>query len=274
VSDVRIDWPTVVNRAAAIVREYATGVTLRQLHYRLVAAQLIPNTATAYKTLSARTAEARRAGTFPDLIDRGRTIHRRPNWNDPANAMTALISQYRIDRTTGQGTSLYLGVEKAGIVEQLTAWFADLGIPILALGGYSSQTYVRDVNTDVSYSGRPAVLLYAGDHDPSGEDIDRDFVSRTGCWSKVVRIALTAEQVEHYDLPPNPGKATDSRAAGFIARHGALVQVELDALDPTDLRSLYQDAIAEFWDMSAYETALSRERADVEVLARAAEVIR
>jgi hypothetical protein len=27
-------------------------------------------------------------------------------------------------------------VEKAGIVEQLQAWFGDLGVPVLALGGY------------------------------------------------------------------------------------------------------------------------------------------
>jgi len=107
------------------------------------------------------------------------------------------------------------------------------------------------------------VLLYAGDHDPSGEDIDRDFAVRTGCWNKVVRVALSAEQVTEYNLPPNPGKATDSRAAGFIAKHGELRQVELDALDPDDLRHLYQRALDEFWDESAFEAVMEQERADI-----------
>jgi hypothetical protein len=269
----RTAWPAIISRAGEIVESYDTSVTLRQLFYRLVAEQLIPNTQAAYKRLSELTAEARRRGEFPDLIDRGRQIHRHPWWTDPADAMDALISQYRIDRTSGQDTSLYLGVEKAGLVIQLEHWFADLGVPVLALGGYSSQTYVDEVAADVRRQGRPAVLLYAGEHDPSGEDIDRDFEKRSACWDKVVRVALTASQVEEYQLPPNPGKATDSRAAGFIARHGALVQVELDALDPDDLRGLFTQAIEPFWDTSRYDVALARETGDIEALEFAARSI-
>jgi len=266
----RIEWPAIVERAADIVRSYSTGVTLRQLFYRLVSAQLIPNNQAAYKRLSSLTAEARREGTFPDLIDRGRSIHRRASWDSPQDAMEALIRQYRLDRTTGQDVSLYIGVEKAGMVIQLQSWFGDLGIPVLALGGYSSQTYVDDVIDDATRQDRDAILLYAGDFDPSGEDIDRDFEERTGCWDKVIRVALSAAQVREYGLPPNPGKATDSRAAGFIARHGELVQVELDALDPDDLRALFQTAVSAHWDTSAYEAVLGRERDGLQRLRAAA----
>jgi hypothetical protein len=259
----RIDWPEVIDQAAGIVSSYSTGVTLRQLFYRLVSAQLIPNSQGAYKRLSALTAEARREGDFPDLIDRGRKIHQATYFSDVGHALRSVIRWYRLDRTEGQDVSLYLGVEKSGMVEQLSAWFGDLGIPILALGGYSSQTYVADVIASVEDQGRDAVLLYAGDFDPSGEDIDRDFEDRTGCWDEVIRVALSAAQVRQYQLPPNPGKATDSRAGAFVARHGELVQVELDALDPDDLRSLFQAAIDGYWDTSAFEAVLARERDDV-----------
>ena len=252
-------WSVIVDRAGTIVRSYATGVTLRQLFYRLVSDGTLPNTTSAYKQLSARTAEARRRGRFPDLIDRGRTIHRVTTFADHDDARAWLAQVYRRDRTEGQDVSLYLGVEKAGIVEQLEASFGDRGMPILALSGYSSQTYVDEVAEDVSRTSRPAVLLYAGDFDPSGEDIDRDFVVRTGCFDKVIRVALNAEQVDEYDLPPIPGKATDSRAAGFVARHGSLVQVELDALAPDVLRRLFDYAIAEWWDVSTFATVLERE---------------
>lgn len=266
----RIAWGAVVSRAREVVESYDTSVTLRQLFYRLVSEQLIPNTEAAYKRLSALTAEARRRGEFPDLIDRGRQIHQASWWGDPIEAMQALVSQYRVDRTTGQDVSLYLGVEKAGLVVQLQGWFGDLGVPVLALAGYSSQTYVDDVALSVRDQARPAVLLYAGDHDPSGEDIDRDFVERSACWDKVIRVALSAEQVIEYGLPPNPGKLTDSRAGAFVARHGHLVQVELDALDPADLRGLFADAIEEYWDTSAYELAMARERTDRSALRAAA----
>lgn len=258
----RIAWAEVLAEAKVLVESYDTGVTLRQLFYRLVAAQLLPNSTSAYKGLSAKTAEARRQGEFPDLIDRGRLIHRRAHWASAAGALASIAAQYRQDRTLGQDVSVYIGVEKAGLVMQLQSWFSDLSIPILALGGYSSQTYVNDVVADVEDQDRPAVLLYGGDFDPSGEDIDRDFVARTGCFDKVVRVALTAEQVEAYALPPAMGKSTDSRAGAFVARHGQLVQVELDALAPDALEQLYRDAIAEFWDVSAYDAVLSRELAE------------
>jgi hypothetical protein len=138
----RPDWPALLEQAAAIVHTYDTLVTLRQLFYRLVAAQLLPNNINAYKALSRYTAEARRARTFPRLMDRGRTIHRYQTFASRAEAGRWLQAIYRRDRTEGQKVSLYLGVEKAGIVEQLQEWFGDLGIPVVALGGYGSQTYV------------------------------------------------------------------------------------------------------------------------------------
>jgi hypothetical protein len=267
----RIDWQRVTQHAARIVRSYETAVTLRQLFYRLVSDGTLPNTTAAYKSLSDRTTRAREAGSFPALLDRGRTIHRLGGFTSPEQARRYLKSIYRRDRTEGQDVSVYLGVEKAGLVTQLQSWFGDLGVTILALGGYASHTYKRGVAADVweqqlLHHLRPAVLLYAGDHDPSGEDIDRDFVDKSACWAEVVRVALTAEQVTAYGLPPNPGKATDSRANGFIGRHGELVQVELDALDPTDLRDLYQMALGEYWNDDAYQAALDRERQERDAL--------
>jgi hypothetical protein len=104
-------------------------------------------------------------------------------------------------------------------------------------------------------------MLYAGDFDPTGEDIPRDLAERLP-EVEVERIALDAEQVERFDLPPQPGKRTDSRSARFELEHGRLVQVELDALAPDDLRALYADALGDYWDESQYELVLDRERAE------------
>jgi hypothetical protein len=258
-----LKWPPILAEAAGIVESYEeTGVTLRQLFYRLVAAEALPNTTNAYRTLAKRTAEARRAGWFPALIDRTRVIHRHAAWDSPKDALDALRQQYRRDRTEGQASSVYIGVEKSGMIAQIEHWFGDLGLPVLALGGYSSQTYADDVREDADAQGRLAVLLYAGDFNPSGEDIPRDFCERVGCFDVVRRVALSAEQVRNYRLPPMPGKATDSRAAGFVAKHGHLVQVELDALPPDTLRDLYRDAVAGFFVVSTYEASMAREAAE------------
>ena len=161
---------------------------------------------------------------------------------------------------------MYLGVEKHGMVQQLKQWFDKYGVAITPLGGYSSQTYVDEIIRDVASNDREAVLIYAGDFDPSGIDILRDFEKRCSCFDCVRRIALNEDQVRAYNLPVNPGKRGDSRAAGFIETYGQLMQVELDALPPDALRELYEAAHFEFYDTSIYKGVLRAERADKEQL--------
>ncbi len=262
-----IRWEPVLDAARGFVESYDTLVTLRQLFYRLVAALLIDNTQHCYKRLSECTAKGRRDGTFPELMDRTRQIHEYETFHGVADALSYTRGIYRRDRTEGQDVSLYLAVEKAGIVNQLDVWFGDpLGLPILALGGYASQSYVNEIVCHVSQQQRPAVLLYAGDHDPSGWDIPRDFVGRTNCWKEVRRIALDPDLIAEHDLPESIGKESDSRKAWFVEQFGKLVQVELDALPPNVLRGLYTDAIEEFWDLSAFESVLAREQSERDAL--------
>lgn len=77
-----------------------------------------------------------------------------------------------------------------------------------------------------------------------------------------MRVALNAQQVQQYSLPPQPGKASDARAAAFVRRHGTLVQVELDALPPDVLRDLYREALDQFWDPDAYQRTVDKEEAE------------
>jgi hypothetical protein len=271
---MRVSWQPLLVHAAAIVRSYDTGVTLRQLFYRLVADGSLPNTQNYYRSLSSYTAEGRRDGTFPSLLDRISRIEEPLSFTDPASALFWLRDLYRRDRTTGQSHTIMLGVEKAGISAQLNQWFTDpLGIPHVALGGYASQTLADQVRSYISSKGRPSVFIYAGDHDPTGEDIDRDFIQRVGNFTNVHRIALLADQLDLYNIPVNVldpavvGKlARDPRAAGFIDRHGYLDQYELDALDPNDLRELYADVIDSYWDEETYNDVIADEDDDIQLL--------
>ncbi len=67
---------------------------------------------------------------------------------------------------------------------------------------------------------------------------------------------------------------SDSRAGAFVRRHGQLVQVELDALPPDVLRSLYAEAVERLWDVVsayAYEDVLEQEHEERVELERLAE---
>lgn len=263
----------ILAHAAEIVYGYDTGVTLRQLFYRLVADQSLPNTQNYYKTLSARTAEGRRDGTFPDLLDRTSRIEEPITFTDPDDGLDWLRKLYRHDRQQGQPAHIWLGVEKVGMSAQLDSWFTDpLGIPHIALGGFASQTLCDQVRRRIEADDRPSVLVYVGDHDPTGEDIDRDFQHRVG-FDKVMRIALNADQLDIYKIPKNvldpeveKKLKRDSRSAKFLERHGYLDQYEVDALDPNLLRRLYSEAINQFMDKSKFETVMSQEAQDRGVL--------
>jgi len=257
-----IKWVPVISRAIDIVSEYDGIVTLRQLFYRLVSEGLIPNTETTYKVLSRKTAQLRRESVFPRLVDDTRKIHRLSCFDGVDDGLRALHHQYRRDRTEGQKYHIYLAVEKGALQNLVFEWFDDYGIPIIILRGYSSQSYVDDVRDDILSDTRESVLLYAGDFDPSGEDIDRDFCDRVEYFDVMRRIALTEDQVITYNLPPQPGKKQDPRAQGFVERHGELVQVELDALPPETLRALFQEALDDLVDYSTLQSVLVREKVE------------
>jgi hypothetical protein len=235
-------------------------MTLRQCFYILVSEGVIPNADKSYKGLSRETARARREGWFPCFIDGTREIFRYRTWDGLEDAIGDTARVYRRDRTEGQPYQLWIGGEKRTLALQLEGWFGDLGCPIVIPAGYSSQTLCDDVRAAIEADGREAVLIYAGDFDASGEDIARDFDERVDAFDDVVRVAVNPEQIQTLGLPPLPGKASDARAAAFVARHGQLVQVEVEAVRPDTLRGLYQNAINALWDTSAYEAVRERER--------------
>ncbi len=91
---------------------------------------------------------------------------------------------------------------------------------------------------------RPALLLYAGDHDPSGEDINPDFSERrAACSTRRYESPSTPTRSTSSSAAPRPAAeevADDPRAARFVERHGELAQFEVDALPPDVLRNLYR----------------------------------
>jgi hypothetical protein len=263
----RLDWATIINVGASIVYSYSTPVTLRQLHYRLVAANVggYVNRDGCYKQLSSRTAELRRCGDFPSLADNGRSVSRPDFRDDALQALEQMSNDYRLDRTRGQDYQTWLLFEKATLHEQFWSWTSRYGIPIAALRGYSSETLEAEVCDDMYDDGRPVVVWYVGDLDPEGEDIERNFqaqAERRGVdvddWT---RLAVTPAQIAELGLVPNPGKSTSSRAPGFIRKYGQLFQIETEAVDPDVLQQLVLDAVRhdDYFDEAKYQAVLKRE---------------
>ena len=101
------------------------------------------------------------------------------------------------------------------------------GLTFLSCRGFASLTALTQAAD--RFDDRPTVILYAGDHDPSGLAMDQDLQSRLdrlGYDAHIVRVALTEQQIIDNALPPQPTKTGDSRARGWT--HAG--SWELDAL--------------------------------------------
>jgi hypothetical protein len=207
----QIKWAPIVARAKEIVESFDTPITLRRLFYLLVSEGVVENKAKVYGRLSELTAPLRRSGDFPELLDLTRDIYQEASWASPGDLLTAAANQYRRDRTEGQEYNIFIGVEKNGLLPTLQDWFDDYGVIVFPVGGYESVSLESDINEAIRADGRPAVLLYGGDLDPSGVDIYRNLLRYTGPWIDTERVAITWEQTEENGIPRSPFAKNDSR---------------------------------------------------------------
>jgi hypothetical protein len=127
--------------------------------------------------------------------------------------------------------------------------------------------------------GQEPVIIYLGDHDPSGLDMsDGDIPKRFEIFFEkyghdpvlVNRVALNGDQIEEHQPPPNPAKETDSRFAAYQENFGD-ESWELDALDPNTLLAIIQAAIDEVKDADLYNKMKAREDSEREILSKASE---
>ena len=112
------------------------------------------------------------------------------------------------------------------------------------------------------------MILYLGDHDPSGLDMIRDIADRLeefGVSPEVRPIGLTMTQIKKYNPPTNPAKITDPRAGWYIKQYGAK-SWEVDALNPKILHALVKKNVEGLIDMQLFEEKIKQEEIDKEKL--------
>jgi hypothetical protein len=264
----------VIHAANGIINEYGgQKLTLRQLYYQFVSRNLIPNKDTEYKKLASILNDARLAGLvdWEAIEDRGRVPSRWHHYGSIRDAIGITMRSYRLDRWEGQQNYAELWVEKqalAGVLEPVADQFH---ATLMVNKGYSSASAMKDAGDRIAreMEGRngQGIIFYLGDFDPSGEDMVRDVKERVSMFAGfnvyVRKLALTTEQIKQYDPPPNPAKLTDSRAAAFIAKHGGS-SWEVDALKPTVLTKIINDAFLDVIDMDLMDEVRAKEKLDKE----------
>jgi hypothetical protein len=267
-----------ITRANSIIEEYqgqGLRLTLRQLYYQFVARGLIPNQTKEYKKLASIISDGRLAGyvDWAAIEDRGRQPDVPAEWDSIGSLVESAVNSFRLPRWDGQDYYVELWVEKqalAGVLEPLASEFH---VTLMVNKGYSSQSAMYEsARRFLRRNDQNGVLLYLGDHDPSGEDMVRDIRDRMYMFGvrelSVRKLALTWEQIQQYNPPPNPVKSTDSRSHGYQSEHGDECW-EVDALDPATLAQLIRDEFEGLLNREMMDEVIEREELGKEKLRKA-----
>jgi len=257
----------IVAETKKVLEQYNVKMTLRQIFYRLVAKLIIPNTMNNYKALSKWLVKARERGDISEwyIEDRVRQVFGSDSgWEDPERFIERheewfkeSWDRFTMPMWTTQEKAVEVWVEKDALSRLVSEVADEFNVVTCPSRGYSSYSYVRKGVGRINEHGKPVKILYLGDEEPSGRDIERDLeerLSRYGAGDITVeRVALTLEQIQEYNLPPMPAKTSDPRLAKFIADTGGSDAVELDALEPPVLQELIRNAIDAEIDQEAWE---------------------
>lgn len=290
----------ILNYAQQIAAQYQAqglSLTVRQLYYQFVARGLLPSGQNEYKKIVDTLSKARKAGHFNSdlLVDRTRTVHKGNFTRNDDNLVDALMSArswikqmpewaLRRDRWYGQPVHVSVWVEKEALAGIFETTCNELGVSWLACKGCPSVSalwdWIKGARDAKNQGGaEQSVILYFGDHDPTGFMIPRaayegieTLLDVTPDWLNdddeeeayewredehvdvsVARVALNMDQVQHFNPPPFWAKTSDTRYKGYVREHGTTDAWELDALDPTVLRDLIRQTVNALFDDDIHE---------------------
>jgi hypothetical protein len=251
--------------------EAAQPITGRGVGYKLFTAGLIPSMVTSemqrvYRLLK----EARERGMIPWewIVDETRELERRSSWDNPADFVATVSRAYKRDFWNQQPVRVEVWSEKGTVRGVLAPVLDEYGVGFRVMHGFSGATTIHDVAEDDD--GRPLIVLYVGDFDPSGlymseRDLPDRLAKYDGHHVELERIALVPSQCRRLPSFPAADKSKDPRYKWFIREFGARCW-ELDALDPNDLRDCVEEAIKSHIEPVAWERCVTVEKAERESL--------
>jgi hypothetical protein len=288
----RAIWSNAIKMVIEEILPYYQGrgisTSVREIYYRLVAKGL-PNTASAYKQLSGKIVEARMDGAIPwnmisdqsrYLYDNGVSKYRTPEEyiQTSIDLLKNAHEEYKIPRWYGQPNYVEVWLEKKAAAGTIMSFLKDREIRIVPLGGFDSwgnaYKHSERLNSIIESGIKTENIhiIYLGDFDPSGSDIEKLAGQQLRSFGfyrvNFKRIAVTKQQIQDYGLPHQPEDSTtlqkldgDPRTPGFIARHGQLYAVELEALTafvPDEFEKLVQTEVDSLFDNDIYQEILNK----------------
>lgn len=218
--------------------------SVRHVFYRMTDPRLpepVEKSERGYVTVQRQLTNMRRDRSIPYswLSDATRAGYFVTTYDHPADALEATAQLYR--RNVWASTPCYVEVwcesrSIAGVIQPVTTRYA---VPLYPAGGFASLSLLYEASEYIRVvaDARPVRILYIGDFDPAGVLIDKTIEAELRAHLpdheiELVRLGITAEQIEVMGLPTKPAKAGDKRG-GFTGR-----TVEAEAMPAQVLRGI------------------------------------
>lgn len=278
----KVDQQELVRRIIEIVEDYQQqGIiqTLRGIYYDLI--PYIPNTIEVYKRIGKLVSDLRYSGhiDWSAMEDRARKKDMASEWENISGLIDSAVHSYRLPRWKDQNKYVELFTEKDTMYSRLSPLTQKYHLPLCINRGYASSSVIYDLTKriiDRIEDDKEVVLLYVGDHDPSGLDMITDIKKRVSEFLEkgdvnydpdfeIIHVALTKNQIKKYNLPPNPAKVSDPRAKWYIRQHGN-VSWEVDAMKPQVMRKIVEKEILQHIDIDKYDSWIEKETNEKQAL--------
>jgi hypothetical protein len=213
-------------------------MTVRQVFYQATVRDWVEKSDPGYNKVQTDLVQMRRAGVLPYdwLADNTRWQRKPRTFNGVQQALEDTARLYRKDLWAD----------------------ADAYVSLSFL--HNAATFINDLRV-------PTFIYHCGDYDPSGvnaaEKIEQTLREMApNAEISFERIAVTPEQITAWSLPSRPTKKSDRRSKNFGA-----ISVELDAIEPNQLRDLIERAIERHLPPVRFAVLKAAERSERELIA-------
>ena len=262
--------PAVGSRRQALlgIIKSMRPMTVRQVFYAATVRDLVEKTENGYAKVQTDLTLMRRSGDLPYgwLTDSTRYQRKPRSYESMDEALRETARFYRRDLWADAGSYVEVWIEKdalSGVVYPVTA---EYDVPLMSARGYASLTFLHGAAEYIATLDVPTYIYQLGDHDPSGvnagekiEQTLRELAPEADIHFE--RVAVTSEQIRKWNLPSRPTKQSDPRAKGFTGE-----SVELDAIEPDQLRALVRECIERHVNQDALDILLVAEASEREIL--------
>jgi len=241
-------------------------VTVRQLYYRAVVEGItgIEKTDSGYAKVQRQLLNLRRAKrlSYEYIADATRWMRKPHTWDSVQEALHETARLYRKSLWQDADSYVEIWVEKdalAGVIYPVTS---EYDVPLMVARGFASETFCFEAIESREDDDRPYHLYYFGDFDRAGRDaanalqekLER-FAAEKGVEVQFTQLAINESQIGLFnerlgsalvwlngtvrELPTREPKRKSSADKQWPYDFC----IELDAIEPDDLRDLVRSAI-------------------------------